>query len=49
MWGCYRDTVDPPPSSRVTIKRIEADMLELYCHIPPPGRLILVKVTPFSV
>ena len=38
-----------PPTARVTLERITAEQVDLYCYIPPPGENIPVSVEPFLV
>ena len=38
-----------PPPVRVTIKHMTVDRVDLYRHIPLPGRPIPVVITPFPV
>ena len=45
MKGWYWAAVDRvSPPSRVTLKRITADQIDLYHHVPPPGDNIPVSV-----
>ena len=39
----------PPPPDRLTIEWMTEDMVELYCHISPLVRPILVEVTLFPM
>ena len=50
MKGWYRAAVDRmPPPAQVTLKRITAERVDLYRHIPPLGENIPVSVEPFPV
>ena len=50
MRGWYRAAVDHAlPFARVTLERITAERVELYCAAPPPGENIPMSVTPAHV
>ena len=50
MKGCYRAAIDRLlPPTRVTLKRITAERVDLYSYVPPPGENISVSVEPFPV
>ena len=41
--------IDPPPPAQVYIKQMTAYIMALYRRVTPPGRSILVALTPFPV
>ena len=46
----YEAVVDhAPPPAWVTLKRITAERVEMYSHLPPPGTNIPIYVEPFPV
>ena len=46
----YRAAVNCGPlPAPVALKRITAERMDLYCHIPPSGKNIPVSVEPFQV
>ena len=48
--GWYKAAVDRAPlPARVTLKRIMAERVALYSHVPPPGDKIPVDIKPFMV
>ena len=48
--GWYKAAVDcAPPLARVTLKRITAERVALYSHVPPPGDNIPVAIKPFMI
>ena len=50
MKGRYKAAVDHvPPPDQVTLERIMAEPVDLYCQVPPPGEKIPVSVEPFQV
>ena len=38
-----------PPTAQLTIERITAEQVALYCHVPTPGENILISVNTFIV
>ena len=49
MRGWYKETVDPPPTSRVTIEHMMTERVEIYHNVPIPGRTIPVEVYLFTI
>ena len=50
MKGWYRAAINrAPPPDRVTLKRITAEWVDLYHHVPPLGNNIPVSVDPLPV
>ena len=50
MKGWYKAAVNRAPlPARSTLKRIMAERVELYSHVPPPGDNIPVTVTPSEI
>ena len=50
MKGWYKAAFDrAPPPDQVTLKRITAERVDLYCQVPPPGENIPVSVQTFQV
>ena len=50
MKGWYKAAVKcAPPPARVTLKRITAEHVDLYSHVPPLGENIPVSVEPLQV
>ena len=47
--GWHKDASDRPPPARVTIKQMTSERVELYQHVPHPGRYTTLDVTPFPV
>ena len=48
--GWYKAAVDcDPPPAQVTLKRITAERVDFYSHIPPPDTNIPVSVQPIPV
>ena len=50
MKGWYKASFDrAPPPAPVIIKRIMVERVDLYFHVPPPGKNIPVSVELFQV
>ena len=50
LQGWYKASVDhSPPPAQATLKRVTAERVTLYSHIPPPGDNIPVTIEPFAV
>ena len=50
MKGWYWAVVDRvPPPAWVTLERIMAEQVDLYCYKPSPGENIPISIEPFSV
>ena len=48
--GWYKAAFDRAPSpARVTLKRITAEKVAMYIHVPPPGDNVPVAIKPFKV
>ena len=50
MKRCYKAAVDrTPPPTQVTLERITAERVDLYCQVQPPREKIPISVKPFQV
>ena len=48
--GWYKDAAERPPSlAHISLETLTAEHVELYSHVPPPGRPISIKVAPFPL
>ena len=51
MRGWYKDAANrpPPPSERISLETLTMERAEIYAHVPPPGRPIIIELSHLPV